>query len=152
MLSAHSRLVPNNEECAAKVIDGEAVIINLSNGTYYSMDKVGGSIWELLAEGRSVQEIVDGVVARYEIDRERALSDVGQILAELVAEKLVTGANGHTPTPTPDVPPREKLAYEQPHLNSYRDMADLLALDPPLPGIKEVPWQEPASLAMNSGN
>ena len=31
----------NTEEVAAKVIDGEAIIINLTTGVYYSMDGVG---------------------------------------------------------------------------------------------------------------
>ncbi|MGH7718291.1 MAG: PqqD family protein [Gemmatimonadaceae bacterium] len=148
MLSAHSRLVPNNEECAAKVIDGEAVIINLSNGTYYSMDKAGGAVWSLMADGRSVQEIADGVAARYDVSTERALTDVQRLLGELVEEKLVAPANGTLPVPAPDAPPAAKLPYEEPRLNSYRDMADLLALDPPMPGIKEVPWQEPAPPAV----
>ena len=33
-----------------------------------------------------------------------------------------------------------KLPYESPSLNSYRDMSDLLALDPPMPGLQQIPW------------
>jgi len=42
MLKPESSLRPNEEEVASKVMDGEAILINLSNGIYYSMDKVGG--------------------------------------------------------------------------------------------------------------
>ena len=45
MLSLQSCLRPNEEEVAAKVMDGEAILINLSSGIYYSMDKVGGVLW-----------------------------------------------------------------------------------------------------------
>jgi Coenzyme PQQ synthesis protein D (PqqD) len=150
MLSPRSRLVPNEEECAAKVIDGEAVIINLSNGTYYSMGNVGGFIWSMVAEGRPLEDIVEGVAARYDVTSERALEDARRLLDELVAEKLVRPAVGDTTVPTALPSPIEKQVYEEPRLNSYRDMADLLALDPPMPGLKEVPWQEPAAPAPSS--
>jgi hypothetical protein len=150
MLSPRSRLVPNEEECAAKVIDGEAVIINLSNGTYYSMDQVGGFIWSLVAEGRPFEEIVDSIVARYEVSGQRALEDVQRLLDELIAEKLVTPAGGDAAAPRTGASPGAKQPYQEPRLNSYRDMADLLALDPPMPGLKEVPWQESAPPARQS--
>ena len=34
-------------------------------------------------------------------------------------------------------------AYESPKLNIYRDMGDLLALDPPTPGLEATPWKNP---------
>ena len=43
MLTLQNRLRPNEEEVAGKVMDGDAIIINLSNGIYYSMDKVRGA-------------------------------------------------------------------------------------------------------------
>jgi hypothetical protein len=53
MLTLHDHLRPHTEEVAAKGIDGEAILINLSNGIYYSLDNVGGLIWELIdREGR----------------------------------------------------------------------------------------------------
>ena len=45
MPGLQSRLKPNEEEVAAKVLDGEAILINLSNGAYYSTDKRGAFIW-----------------------------------------------------------------------------------------------------------
>jgi hypothetical protein len=38
---------------------------------------------------------------------------------------------------------KDKLPYELPKLNIYRDMGDLLALDPPVPGLGDTPWKEP---------
>ena len=63
MFTLQNRLRPNEAEVAAKVLDGEAIIINLSNGIYYSMDKVGGLIWEMIERGRSLQEIVESIAS-----------------------------------------------------------------------------------------
>jgi len=143
MLSLQARFRPNEKEVAAKVLDGEAIIINLSNGIYYSMDKVGGVLWAMLTEGHSLEEILAAIVARYDVSPEQARADIERLAAELLQENVVLTSD-HAPPPREHPEPRQKLAYESPHLNIYRDMGDLLALDPPMPGLEEIPWKEPA--------
>ena len=89
MLSLQSRLRPNEAEVAAKVLDGEAIIINLSNGMYYSMDRVGGLIWEMIEGQSSLEETVAEIIARYDVSPQQAQADVQRVADELVQEKLV---------------------------------------------------------------
>lgn len=142
MLALHSRLRRNEEEVAAKVMEGEAVIINLSNGSYYSLEKTGGAIWAMVEAGHSLEEMVEELVRRYDVARSQAQADVQRLAAELLQEGLVTLSDGQSPPPrqAPTAPP---LPYEPPILNAYRDMADLLALDPPVPGFKDIAWKDP---------
>jgi hypothetical protein len=145
MLNWHNRLSPKQHEVAAKVIDGEAIMINLSNGVYYSMDKVGGMIWELIDTGHNMEEMVAAITARYEVTREQVQADVERLVAELIEENLVQTANDRAPVgPQQIVELAPRLTYEPPRLNIYRDMSDLLALDPPIPGLEETPWKESA--------
>ena len=136
----------NEEECAAQVIDGEAVIINLLNGTYYSLDKVGGAIWELAAAGSAVPTIVQRVVARYDVNPDRARRDVERLVQELVTERLLVPATARAgePDATSVQASDARLAYDEPVLTTYRDMAELLALDPPMPRLETLVWSEPA--------
>ncbi len=144
MLTLQSRLRPNDQEVAAKVMDGEAIIINLSNGIYYSMDKVGGLIWELIDERYSLEEMVTALCARYDVSAEKAKSDVERLLGELVQENLVIVTEDEAARKENRVQQSEQLqAYESPKLNIYRDMGDLLALDPPTPGLENTPWKDP---------
>jgi hypothetical protein len=144
MLTSHSRLYLNEQEIAAKVIDGEAILINLANGIYYSMDKVGALVWELLAAQHSLQETLAAVLLRYDVSREQAQADVERLAAELVQENLLTESNGELSRQTVSAPEsQQKLPYEVPSLNIYRDMGDLLALDPPTPGLQDIAWREP---------
>lgn len=140
MVNLRSRLQPNREEIAAKVMDGEAVIINLLTGVYYSMDKAGGFIWDMIDGGSSMEEVIEAVVARYDVTRESAQADVERLTAELLQEKLVVESD-HEPAPRQnrEAAPQERLPYEPPKLNIYRDMGDLLALDPPTPGLEKFP-------------
>jgi hypothetical protein len=144
MITAQSRFRPREEEVAAKVMDGEAILINLSNGIYYSMDKVGGLMWEMVEGKRSLEEMVAGVVTRYEVSMQQAREDVERLMEELVQENLVAAAeDGAAPSAVSEARATDKLTYEAPKLNIYRDMGDLLALDPPTPGLGDTPWREP---------
>jgi hypothetical protein len=145
MLPLTHVLSPNAGAVAGEVIDGEAIIIDLSTGVYYSMDGVGGSIWALIEAERSLGEIVAAIVARYEAPPERVHTDVQELVAELVREQLVLVSERESPSREDQEPaPERKLAYDTPRLNTYRDMGDLLALDPPVPGLQDIPWKTSA--------
>jgi coenzyme PQQ synthesis protein D (PqqD) len=144
MLTPQSRLRPNEQEVAAKVIDGEAIIINLANGIYYSLDKVGGLIWEMLAAKRSLEEVVSAVLTRSDVSPEQAQTDVERLAAELLQEDLLRIVNnGGKLEKIAEQDNQQKLIYEAPMPNTYRDMGDLLALDPPTPSLQDIAWKEP---------
>jgi coenzyme PQQ synthesis protein D (PqqD) len=141
MLTLRHCLAPNADEVAGEVIDGEAIIINLATGVYYSMDRVGGLIWGLIEARHSLLDIVTTIVARYDVSRERAEADVQRVASELLEQKLVVVSDAE-PSPRRDQEGAlPNLSYETPGLTAYRDMGDLLALDPPAPGLRNIPWK-----------
>ena len=145
MTSSESRLAPNHEGVAAKVMDGEAIMINLANGLYYSMDQVGGLIWELIEAGLSLGEIATIVSQNYEVTADQALRDIQRLVEELLTEDLVIVRNdsARMEQAVPEAL-RQPLPYEPPKLSIYRDMAELLALDPPVPGVGDEIWADPS--------
>src|SRR5688572_1649303 len=146
MLSLKDRLQPQGNEVAAKVMDDEAIIINLANGIYYSMDRVGASIWEMIEGKHSLDEIITTTVARYDVSPEQAQADIERLADELLRENLVTVWEGDAASDdrsTAEQPAR--LTYETPRLNVYHDMGDLLALDPPIPGLADTSFTDPTA-------
>lgn len=144
MLTPHSRFHLNEQEIAAKVIDGEAIIINLATGNYYSMDNVGAFTWEKLAGGQSLQEVATAIAAHYEVLYAQALADVERLTTELLQESLLTESDTERAVePLVATESQQRLPYAPPVLNIYRDMGDLLALDPPTPGLQDVAWKKP---------
>ena len=142
MLTATHRLQPRGEDVVSKVIDGEAIIINLANGVYYSLEKVGSLVWEYVAAEGTVQDTIAAVEAHYDVSSEQAHTDVHRFLGELLAESLITVSDGGPAVPARVASIRDsRLSYESPALNIYRDMGDLLALDPPTPGL-DSPWTD----------
>lgn len=144
MLNLQHCFRPRREEVASKVIDGEAIIINLANGVYYSMDRVGAHVWDLLQAGYCLEDVIGDIAARYDVSRHQAESNVCELVHELVQENLVDACENDDSVPLLATPESQgKLAYELPKLNIYRDMGDLLALDPPVPGLGDSPWKDP---------
>jgi hypothetical protein len=136
MISPTQILDVNTDFVAGEVVDGEAVIINLSNGMYYTMDGVGAEVWQLIERRRSMHDMAGEIAARYGVDRETVLGDLQVVVPELVAEGLVRTANGSsTPEDAPVELARPTARYTKPAVTRYTDMSEVLALDPPLPEL-----------------
>ena len=71
-------------------LPGEVVILDLNGGEYFGLTEVGASIWELIKEQRSVGEVVQSILAAYEVDEKTCRSDVIELLKDLAARGLVT--------------------------------------------------------------
>ena len=146
MLGPDDRLVPNTSEVAGEVIEGEAIIIDLASGVYYSMTGAGGVLWALLEEGRSLGAAAAAIAARYDVPVDRVRADVERVAAELLQHGLVVRGDAAPPPRPPAAPgPEPQPAYEAPQLHVYRDLSALLALDPPAPGLRDIPWKASAT-------
>jgi hypothetical protein len=98
----------------------------------------------MLAAAHSLEEVTTAILARYAVSREQAQTDVERLAAELLQENLLLATNdGVEPQIIAEQESQQKLAYEAPLLNTYRDMGDLLALDPPTPGLQDIAWKDP---------
>lgn len=138
----------NRDSVAAEVVDGEAIILNLETGAYYSLDQAGARIWQLLEHGLDTPAIAARVAEEYDAPAEAVASDVDALVADLLAEQLVivdpapVSEPSSMPSDTRTGAPR---AYAPPALKKYTEMADMLALDPPLPGLKDLEWKRPTN-------
>ncbi len=135
MLSLSTFVVPNEQQVAAKVMDGEAILINLATGTYYSIPGTGGFIWSLIERKLCLNDIVSEVAANYDIGRDQIESDVLRLSGELCDEGLVIVATAGITNDATIGATVNRLPYEPPTLEKFTDMAEMFALDPPLPGL-----------------
>jgi hypothetical protein len=140
MLHPTDTLEPNLDRAAGDVIDGEAIIINLATGAYYSMQGIGGEIWSMISARRSVGSMLDEIVTAYEVQSDDARRDLHDVLQQLLDEGLVQIASGGTGAHAA-TPAAAKKPYRKPALQVFRDMEELLALDPPAPGMNQIAWR-----------
>jgi hypothetical protein len=138
MLNPERRLQPNLANIAARVIDGEAIILDVTRGAYYSMDGAGAVVWELITEGRPLGQIAGALAERFDGPEALIETELERLATELVREGLVFEANGNGKRTDPiPVHTGARDAFRAPVLHKYTDMGDLLALDPPMPELEE---------------
>jgi hypothetical protein len=130
-----SRIV--HSEVLSRVLDGEAIVIDLRNGCYYAMPGSGAVIWSRLAGGATIEESVDAVARHFGVAAEDVRADVSAFLASLEAAGLIAAeeAAGEAGAPKradaadglPDLAPGP---YRPARLETYTDLQDFLLVDP----------------------
>lgn len=58
--------------CAA-LLDGEICLFDPENAHYLNLNSTGSAIWELLEEPMELEQLVDKLVARYSIEKNKCL-------------------------------------------------------------------------------
>jgi hypothetical protein len=71
-------------------LDGETVLLDLSTGRYYTLNRVGTAIWERCTGNRSLQEIHLALCARFDASSERIADDLLALVTHLSHEGLLT--------------------------------------------------------------
>jgi hypothetical protein len=133
----------NTPHVVHEIIDGEAILVNMQTGRYYSASEIGAVVWGLIEAGAPVSAIVDRVAARYRGAREEIAAGIERFLAELEREGLIVPHEGAVAVGDGagagrDVPPAG-APFVPPALRAYTDMEDLLLLDP-IHDVDETGW------------
>jgi hypothetical protein len=87
-LSDETIVVASPDQVSAEVA-GDPVILGLRDGRYYGLSGAGSRLWQLVAEPRSITEIVDLLVAEYDVDRATCRDDVLRLVDDLARRRLV---------------------------------------------------------------
>jgi hypothetical protein len=124
---------PNNPNVIHEVIDGEAVLVSMETGSYYSIDNVGADIWGYIESGLSIPQIVEAIAEHYTGSHEEIAEGVNQLVDQLQQERLIVpdeSRRDHISGPGTNGCGQSKVQFEKPVLHKYTDMEDLLLLDP----------------------
>jgi hypothetical protein len=136
----------NTPTVTHETIEGEAVIINLESGNYYSLVDAGSFIWSLIEKGASASDIQNSVLQSYQAGAADVERGVADLLGQLQQESLIVPVDGADPkSPNQAVPSdnnHDKPSFNPPSLNKYTDMQELLLLDP-IHDVDEAGWPKP---------
>ena len=146
---SNQRFRVNTPTVTHETIDGEAVIINLDSGNYYSLVEAGSFIWGLIEKGASAREVQNVVLQTYQGSDADIDRGVEELFVQLQQENLIVPVNGDGSfdlTPLDQVVPsnnnHEKPSFKTPSLHKYSDMQELLLLDP-IHDVDEAGWPKP---------
>ncbi|HLH95543.1 MAG TPA: PqqD family protein [Xanthobacteraceae bacterium] len=130
-----------NKNVVSEIIEEEAIIMDLTTGTYFSSDGAGAIIWDGIVCGFEAEQIKHRVRQAFSADPAELNADFENFVASLVANNLIDVAGG---TALPRLEwsmalPAERRDYHPPVLNSYSDLQDLALLDP-IHDVEETGW------------
>ena len=77
------------KEVVYKEIESKSVLLNLENGSYYTLNKTGTFIWSLLDGKTAVRELVEVLTQNFEVTKDEASKDVFTLIANLKKEGLI---------------------------------------------------------------
>lgn len=125
-----------------KVLDDEAVVINLDTGIYYGLDGISAKVWELAVAGVPRDRLVGALTDRY--PQETGIEqDVSAFLETLCSEGLLIADAAGTAAELPAVHAWPAV-YSAPEMTSHDDIAEMIALDPPLPELSHRMIDQPS--------
>jgi hypothetical protein len=113
--------------------DGETIVVNLENGFYFSLNPVGGLIFDLLGSGQSLAATEAAIAARYEAEPHTIRTAISEFVNRLIEEGLLTEGGSPDGEPSEGEPADAAVArapFDVPVLIAYTDMQDLLLADP----------------------
>lgn len=86
-------------EVVCTELEEGAVLLNLETRSYYSLDRVGLDIWNLIDSVGSAAKLADRLAQRYEAGDENPQELVDAFLERLRSETLIVASEGVSDTP-----------------------------------------------------
>jgi hypothetical protein len=117
----------NAPDVVSEAFDGECVVLNLSNGRYYSMIDSANLLWTSLADGTSPQAIIERATMAGNVHA----AAIESFLEKVIELQLVRLASSAEPLMM-DAALAERVANidTAPLVEVFDDLADLILADP----------------------
>ena len=132
-----------------EAIDGEAVIINLESGTYFSADGASAVAWQRIVGGASAADLQMAIAERYDGDPDSIGAAVMQFIEQLCREGLIRPVEpadedqaSAPAAPASPSPTEARPAFSHLALRGFTDLQELLLLDP-IHEVDETGWPAP---------
>ncbi|HVA90767.1 MAG TPA: PqqD family protein [Chloroflexota bacterium] len=81
-----------NQNVLARPGETALILLNPRNGEYYTLDEVGGQVWNLCDGAHTVAEMVAAISAEFDAPVTEIEADVQDLLSDLAHEQLVVEA------------------------------------------------------------
>jgi hypothetical protein len=111
------------DRVASRVLDGEAVVINLDSGVYFGLNPPATALWNLLQAGpRSVESLSEALAVAHGADLGAVDADVRFFVEQLEANGLLLAGGAAEPIDAIDAGP----TYLAPVLDRYDTLDELM--------------------------
>lgn len=85
-------IVSRNPDLLAVPMDGDLVMMSISEGHYFGINPVGVRIWEALENSQTVRQLCEIITNEFDVDKQTCESDVRNFIQKMLEAKVVTMA------------------------------------------------------------
>ena len=83
------RTVRIGDDTIFRELAGEAVLLQLEDGMYFGLDRVGTRLWQLLAERGRLRDVFDRARDEFDVDAATLERDLLALVERLASRKLL---------------------------------------------------------------
>lgn len=77
------------DSASFEVVAGEAILIDINTGTYFSLNSIGTEFWQLLDGSQSVAQHADTIATKYSVEPSMVEGDLLELAGKMAADNLV---------------------------------------------------------------
>jgi hypothetical protein len=127
----------NEPNVVSEAFDGEYVILNLANGSYYSLQESGNLLWAALVAGASPRAMLSAL----EVVQNPQLGAAQEFLNTVIELNLVRSTSPNPLSESAALLVRKLASIDSiPKVEVFDDLADLILADPVHDGDEKVGW------------
>jgi PqqD family protein of HPr-rel-A system len=78
------------DDVIGEILDGEAVLLHVKTGQYYTLNPSGTRIWQLIEHYGSLERIEQAFCSEFDVDATTAQADISELIARLESKGLLT--------------------------------------------------------------
>ena len=83
----HKRVRPA-ANVLVRELDGEAVLLNLENESYYGLDEIGARMWTVVNDSDSVEAAYTALIAEFDVDAQSLREDMQTLIDQWIEHGL----------------------------------------------------------------
>jgi len=87
--SRKAEILQPNSDVVAKRLGDAAILVDVPTNRIFELNETGTRVWELLDQGLDRGRIVHHLVDEFEVDEERAIAEVEDLISRLRTEGLL---------------------------------------------------------------
>jgi hypothetical protein len=84
-----SSIIAPGQDIVSCDLDGDAVLLDLGSSRYFKLNRVGAHVWNHIGSGATVSDLRRSVMESFDVDPDRCVRDVDNLLTALRASGLV---------------------------------------------------------------
>ena len=135
-MNVQDRYRCNEPDVIYEIYDDEVVVLNFSNGNYYSLKNTAKSVWILIVRGYSLSEIQSLFTNNSKSQKAEIRNGISEFFCSLIEDELIVSSGIKKPEKDPSCEKAEPALdicpkpFTNPVLEKYTEMQELLLLDP----------------------